>query len=597
MDGITERYKEVWQVGRAFVAPLLAAVLVCAALAGCGVRGDSGPNGSDPSGSGPTGASPEGTPATPPGSTHPIPAEPGAAPPHAKPNIVLVLMDDFSVDLLPTLAAAAQMERRGASYAHAFTVDSMCCVSRASLMTGQYPHQTGVLTNISGATGLGGYPAWVAGGNPQRSVNVALQRAGWRTGFVGKYLNEYEWNPGWPTPDLPPGWDQFQALFGSAYAGWEFGRTHVRDGRLEIVEHHAPPASASEAEKDAAYAGTVTHDLALDFIRTHEAGDDPYFLEVATYAPHSRVNPAPHYPGDPLFPAAFADRPGPGRPGNCGPLACTDLGVADLPGHGDQVADNAPVTAAGEPARAWNTFGYRGGTTRNVAELRQRAMMAQSVDRMLADILEAVGEDTYVVLTSDNGFHLGQVGMTHGKGTAYATDVRVPLLVVGPGVEAGERAELVSTLDLAPTFLEWAGLTPEPFRAGRSLVGSLRDADVRRTTHVYFEHTQQTLSTGDPDAAFSGSELDRIPSYVAVRDEGALLIRYDLDPSADGVQEAYEFYSYDDVTFERTNQFTDPAHAPRVAELMDRLRRFGRCANPRAPTPAACNAQLYKRLT
>ncbi|MGN0062676.1 MAG: sulfatase-like hydrolase/transferase [Nocardioides sp.] len=522
--------------------------------------------------------------------TSTTPAATGA--PAGPPNVVLVLMDDFSTDLLPTLRSAAEMRRRGASYPHAYTVDSMCCVSRASLLTGQYPHQTGVLTNISGATGLGGYPAWVAGGNAERSVNVALAEAGWTTGFIGKYLNEYEWNPGWPVPELPPGWDQFQVLFGSAYAGWEFGRTQVTDGQLEVVEHHAPPASASEEEKDAAYAGTVTHDLALDFIRRHERRPEPYFLEVATYAPHSRVNPQPHYPGDPLFPAAFADRPGPGRAGNCGAVACADLSVDDLPGHGDRVGDNGPLTLDGGPARAWNTVGNPGGTRRNVDELRQRAMMAQSVDRMVSDILAAVGENTYVVLTSDNGFHLGQVGMAHGKGTAYATDSRVPMLVVGPGVAPGERGELVSTLDVAPTVLQLAGVDPEPFRAGRSMVPSLRDASVDRGGHVFLEHTQQTLSTGDPDAAYSGGELDRIPSYVAVRDRDSLLVRYDLDPSADGVEHGYEFYSYDDDSFERTNRFADPAYAGQVADLMARLRAFDRCAVATGDQalPASCRA-------
>ena len=62
--------------------------------------------------------------------------------------------------------------------------------------------------------------------------------------------------------------------------------------------------------------------------------------------------------------------------------------------------------------------------------------MAQSADRMLGRILDAVGDNTYVVLTSDNGFHLGQHGLDAGKGTPYDSDVRVPLLVVGPGRRA-----------------------------------------------------------------------------------------------------------------------------------------------------------------
>src|SRR5687768_1598006 len=64
-----------------------------------------------------------------------------------RPDVVLVLMDDFSLDLLQTMRHARAMAAAGASYPNAFVVDSMCCVSRASILTGQYPHQTGVRTN------------------------------------------------------------------------------------------------------------------------------------------------------------------------------------------------------------------------------------------------------------------------------------------------------------------------------------------------------------------------------------------------------------------------------------------------------------------
>src|SRR5690606_35431660 len=79
-----------------------------------------------------------------------------------RPDIVKILMDDFSMDLLSTMAAGQRLAERGATFDH-FVVDSLCCVSRASLMTGQYPHQTGVLTNAAqsdpGEGPMGGYAA------------------------------------------------------------------------------------------------------------------------------------------------------------------------------------------------------------------------------------------------------------------------------------------------------------------------------------------------------------------------------------------------------------------------------------------------------
>ena len=505
----------------------------------------------------------------------------------ARPNIVLVVVDDMSLDLVQTMRSPQLMRRAGASYSHAFVTDSLCCVSRASLLTGQYPRQTGVRTNTSndGRSLLGGWPAFAAGGNPQRSFNVRLQDAGYATGFVGKYLNEYEWGPGRPLPPLPPGWSTFNVVFGSAYDGWGFASTDVRDGQLTVREHPAPPETASAAEKDAAYAGTVVGDLALDFIRAREPGDAPYFLEVAAYAPHNRTNPEGHYPGDPLFPPMFRDREG---ERSCGRVACSKLTVDDLPGFGDDPRDNRPRRRNGKPARAWNTAGSLSSAVA-VRDLRDRARMAQSVDRLVKEILGTVGEDTYVVLTSDNGFHLGQLGLGRGKGTAYDTDVRVPLLVVGPGVVPGTRREVTSNIDLAATFEELAGLRPAPYRSGVSLVPTFADKRLVQRRYAFFEHTQQTLTGPDPDAAFTGTELDRIPSYTAVRSRTGLLVRLDLDPRPGKEEWGYEFYSYQRQRFEKKNLFGARRHAAEVAELMARLEAFDGCKQTRdEAVPESC---------
>ena len=158
-----------------------------------------------------------------------------------------------------------------------------------------------------------------------------------------------------------------------------------------------------------------------------------------------------------------------------GALPCGRLGVRDLPGYADPRGDNRPRLADGRPGPDWlaEPRGMRPAVA--VAALRNRARMTQSADRLVQRILDTVGKDTYVILTSDNGFHLGQVGLALGKGTPYSPDVQVPLLVVGPGVPAGSRGELATNLDLAPTLEDLAGLTPERFRSGVSLVPSLRD--------------------------------------------------------------------------------------------------------------------------
>lgn len=513
------------------------------------------------------------------------------------PNVVLVVMDDVPTWLLDTMPEARRMAREGATYEQAFVPDSLCCVSRASLLTGQYPHQTGVRTNTANTPNpvgpVGGWEAFAAYGNLERSVNVALHEAGWTTGFVGKYLNQYEYVAGGEVPPVPPGWSSWQPVFGSAYDGWDFDVMDAASGGeppvLERVA--APPEWATEREKDAAYAGTVIAERALDFVREHEDDPTPYFLTVAPYAAHARVGAVGHYPGDPGFPAAFRDRPAPGRPGNCGLVDCRDLTVDDLPGWGDDQADNASVAADGGAAHQWRPAAVPSAAY-GTDVMRQQAQLVQSIDRMLGRLRQAAGPDTWFVLVSDNGLHVGQHGLGVGKGTAFDADVRVPLVVTGPSVRPGPRQAVVSTVDLAPTLEDLAGLRSPAYRSGTSLLPDLvgRRADRRRFAFV--EHTWAPSLGLDPDAAYAGGTMDDIPSYVAVRSRGGLLVRYDLDPSWEGVEPALELYDYRDVAWERRNVAADPAARQLRDRLSRRLARYDACSGVTgdAPVPLSCRS-------
>jgi arylsulfatase A-like enzyme len=514
------------------------------------------------------------------------------------PSIVMVLMDDFSLDLVEVMRSAAVMRSRGADYANAFVVDSLCCVSRSSLLTGQYPHQTGVLTNTANTPNpvgpVGGWEAFSAYGNEARSFPVRLQRRGYTTGFVGKFLNQYEIRDG-VAPPVPPGWDDWRVLFGAAYQGWGFQSTRLADGRLQVDSHPQPPAWASDAEKDAAYAGTVTGEMALDFVRTHRDDDAPYFLEVAPYAPHSRTSPTPAYAGDPLFPPAFRDRPGHGRRyGDCGPVRCDRLGLDRLPGYGDDLADNTPRRSDGTLAPEWRPD-VTLSPDRALADLRDRARMVQSIDRTVQRLLDEVGPDTYVVLTSDNGFHLGQHGLGRGKGAPYDSDVHVPLLVTGPGVVPGSRTEVVSNIDLAATFEELAGIASPAYRSGTSIAPTFSHPSLDRRGYTFFEHTWAPSLGFDPDRPYSGGTLDVIPSYTAVRSKDGLLVRLDLDNDWATSDIAWEFYSYAEAPYERTNRFADPAYADRVAALRGRLERFLACRDTTRDEPVRARCRALTR--
>ncbi|WP_109506765.1 sulfatase-like hydrolase/transferase [Nocardioides speluncae] len=548
---------------------LVAALVVGALAAGCGLNDRSGDSVEEPG--------------------QPLPTRESGTPPSAKPttsadrpNIVMILLDDFSMDLLQTMPTALDMQRRGASYAHSFVVDSLCCVSRASIFTGQYPHQTGVLANVSNMPNaygpIGGYEAFDTYGNGERAFNVRLQQSGYTTGFVGKYLNQYELNPSTREfPDVPEGWDDFQVMFGSAYNGWGFDTTYVEDREVKVREYPRPDEEESEEDRDAKYAATVQEEAALEFLEKHRDDEDPYFLEISTYGPHSRVG-SPAYPEDGLFPAAFQDRRTDEHPGNCGAVSCNALNTGDLPGFGDERADNAPYYGNGKQAPAWRRPGRKLSAADAQSALRSRAQMVQSIDRMIGKVLDAVSPDTYVVLTSDNGFHIGQHGLIRGKGTPYDSDTRVPLIVVGPGVKPGVRQEVVSNIDLAPTFEEMAGLKPATYQSGISLVPTLTQPGLSRQDYAFFEHTfARSLAGDDPDAAYTGGALETIPSYVAVRSRTGLLVRLDLDNSWTGVNYAYEYYDYRYRSWEKTNTFNLPENQGKIRELMKKLDEFDMC--------------------
>ena len=504
-----------------------------------------------------------------------------------RPNIVLVLMDDFSLELLATMPQAQRLRADGATYRNAHVVDSLCCPSRAAIFTGRPPHQTGVFTNTANDPEhpIGGYRAFVRNDNTSKAFNVALQKGGYTTGFIGKYMNGYSMytNHGENfAPAKIPGWDVFNAVLSGGYHEWGFRTTYLdKDGMVRMRHTRKPPRSAPAKVLDRAYATNVMSRYADTFLREHRDQKKPYFLEVATYGPHAQMQKA--YPDNPPFPSAFADRAPQGHPagGNCGTKPCGRLTLRDLKGYADPRDDNTPThlrrNGITTPAPAWNVNPVTLSDKLALQQYRDRARMVQSIDRMLGKLRAEAGPNTYFFLTSDNGFHLGQLQLNGGKGTPYDFDTHVPLVVAGPGVQPGARSQLVSSIDLAPTFETIAGLRPKSYRSGTSFASSLDDPRAPGGRFVFMEHTYARLQPGEVDSdTSSGGDIQQVPSYIAVRGKRGLLARFDLDDSARGTDHAYELYRYD-VPWEERNVFATDHDKPWARELMRRLRAWDGC--------------------
>ena len=144
-----------------------------------------------------------------------------SAPDARRPNIILVLADDLSWNLVQYMPNVRTMQAQGVTFSRFFVSDSLCCPSRATIFTGKYPHNTGVFTN-GGRDG--GFLAFHNNGLERQTFATRLRSVGYTTALMGKYLNGY-------TPTLsvdgenlyiPPGWDEWD-VGGKGYANYDYG--------------------------------------------------------------------------------------------------------------------------------------------------------------------------------------------------------------------------------------------------------------------------------------------------------------------------------------------------------------------------------------
>ncbi len=398
-----------------------------------------------------------------------------------KPNIVFVLTDDLAINLLPYMPNVQAMQKDGATFSRYFVTNSLCCPSRATIFTGQFPHNTGVVSNDLPD---GGYEVFNQRGNEAETFALALQGQGYRTAMMGKYLNGYR-----PKTNPPAsGWDEWDVA-GGGYD--EFNYELNENGKS--VRHRHDPAD---------YLTDVLAVKADQFIRQSAGG--PFFLEVATFAPHGPYVPAPR----------DAD-------------AFPDLKAPRTPAYGADPDANAPSWLKAIPALR----------PKDVTKLdhifRLRAQSVRSVDKMVGEIratLDALGiaDKTYVVFSSDNGFHIGEYRLRPGKMTAYDTDIQVPLIVVGPGVATGKVIdEITENIDLCPTFTDLGGNAGATKPDGRSLVPLLLGAPTAdwRQAALIEHHRPDDFAPGDPDApsSFAANPI----SYEALRTTDALYVEYE----------------------------------------------------------------------
>ena len=448
--------------------------------------------------------------------------------PVKRPNIVFVLTDDLSWDLVRFMPHVQAMQKDGVTFSRYYVTDSLCCPSRSSIFSGRFPHNTGVFTNMAPD---GGFGVFNGRGEERSTWATSLQGAGYRTAMMGKYLNGYEpagLVKGKPLY-IPPGWNEWDVA-GNGYP--EFNYNLNENGKL--VHYGNQPQD---------YLTDVISGKAVSFINQAAADKKPFAIELATFAPHSPFTPAPRDAND--FPGLNAPRdPSFNKPNTNAPRWL----AARRPLKPKQVSDID-------------------------VRYRFRARAVQAVDDMIASIestLQARGiaDNTYVVFSSDNGFHMGQHELAQGKMTAFETDIRVPLVVVGPGVPSGKTISAIAeNIDLRPTFSQLAGARIPSNVDGSSLVPFLRGRNPKGWRgSALVEHHGPDRSKSDPDAPGEGS--GNPSSYEALRSGHFVYVEY-----KDGER---EYYNLARDPYERHNTYNRLKAKPR-SRLHNALRKMRRC--------------------
>jgi arylsulfatase A-like enzyme len=476
-----------------------------------------------------------------------------------RPNVVFVLTDDLDTAELRYMPhTQALIGARGATFDRYYVSNSLCCPSRVTTLRGQYSHNSGVWTN---GGDNGGFERAYSTGLEADTVATRLHEAGYLTSLTGKYLNGYPNSA--PLDYVPPGWTNWaSAVWGNPYS--EYHYVLNQNGVYHVYGHHR-----------ADYGTNVYTSLTDRFVRQAAREHRPFFADLSVYAPHQPATPAR------VDRFKFATAIAPRTP------SYNQADVSRSPSFVRRLPAFTPVE-----------------TDAIDRVYRKRIRSLQAADRGVAELvhtLRATGElaNTYIVFASDNGFHLGQHRLPAGKQTAYETDIRVPLLVRGPGIEAGRHiTRLTGNVDLAPTFEAMTGVKPARFTDGRSMLPLMDGAAPGRWRHSYLvEHRNETgtAPSGRPEAGTPSPLEPPDPEQAAaamvrpgreIRDN-TLLVRYGQIPDYEAVRtERYLYVEYVNGDRELYDTRADPDEIDNLAgrapagvqhTLAARLHQLARC--------------------
>jgi N-acetylglucosamine-6-sulfatase len=394
-------------------------------------------------------------------------------------NIVLFLTDDQRYDMLEYMPIVQrELVARGVNFTNTYATTPLCCPSRASILTGQYAHNHGVLAN-EGPNG--GWRRF----NDSSTLATWLQGGGIRTMLIGKYLNLYH------SERVPPGWNEWYAIWDDANKYYDY--TINNNGATKFF-----------GDKERWYSADILTKQAQKLLQ--DEPNKPFFLYFSYDGPH-----------------------GPPVPAKQDLKKFDNLPPQRLPSYNEADTSDKPNWVRALPLL----------TPETQAELdkfrRNQIGVLQSIDRSIGAIIDQLRADgrldnTWLIFMSDNGLSLGEHRYGQHKSCGYEECVRLPLVVVPPASQSAEfkapRTDhsLVLNLDLAPTFAEIQGVRPEIAVDGRSLLPLLTDPAASWRRDAILE-----LAAENDEVAFQGLRSDRW-KYLRYDTGEQELYDLDIDP-------------------------------------------------------------------
>ena len=407
-----------------------------------------------------------------------------------RPNFVIILSDDQRFDTMQYMPETqARIFDQGVTFTHGYITTPLCCPSRASLLTGQYAHHTGVRVNTDPLK--------------QKTFVDALHRSGYYTGLVGKYLNSWD-------GEVRPEFDYWVSFFR--------GESRYFDPYLNVN---------GDWSDHSGYISTLLGDYAVDFIWQAAAKPRPFLLLMAANAPHQ--------PADPDVPDQdlLADL-APWRP-----PSYNEADVADKPVWLQDDLMDAPLIKRVDNFRRKQILSLF-SLDRSIAQVMQALQDTGELD------------NTVVIYLSDNGMLWGE-HRELSKNSYYEEAVKVPFALRYPPLVPQPFIEprLVANIDICPTIYELAGI-PIPAKVdGLSLAELLQGGPWREglliegwpPRGIYSGiHTEQYLyvETRDDRAEFYDLEKDPFQLQNAIDDPAYRDIIARLKAQLESVREPAE---------------------------------------------------------